>query len=236
MFASSRFAPVVLAPGEQVLLWHHAEMISDRKRVDSVKEVSVGFSVSPAFGGENEWWKGYLQTYAEIQRPIDPEKEIAKMKADQVRYDAEREAEKDPKYGPIMAARAAALIASTDRVGIRGESEKEAAEVVVRDAEWIRRVSEAVAALPFSGRTNCFCAGWRTAYFYKDGQKAISVAAIHGNQIRISWTDDDGHFLGGDYPLSEEQWKVLCEALELPKASNQSSDPIPRVTQQDGHR
>ena len=230
-FASSRFAPVVLAPGEHALLWHQFALISDRKHADSIKEVSAYFSVSGDFRGQKEWWKGRLSTYAEILRSTDPDKEIAQMNAGLDRYRAETEAEKDPNHGQIVAARAAALIASADRVGIRGENEKEAADVVVRDSKWIQRVSEVIATIPLSGRGACLCSGWRTAYFYMADRLVISVAAIHGNQVRIYWPEDGGNWGGGDFRMSEERWKALSAALNVPKASVQSPNSSPSAPQ-----
>ncbi len=210
-FVAARFTPVVLAPDEYVLLLNHRVTIKDRERADALKEVSVAFLVSRDFAGPKEWWRGNLVTYATIQRGTSADQQIAEHKANKKKYDAQREAEKDPNYGATNAARMAALIASADEVNIRGEGEKEADGVVVRDLAWIRGVSEAVAATSLPRTVHCFCIGWRTASFRKNGERVISVAAIHGNQLRIHW--DGG---GGDYEVSEADWTTVKQALELP--------------------
>lgn len=88
-YAATRFAPVVLAPGECVLLLQHGASIRDRKHADSIKEASVHFGVSRRFDGQNEWWKGNLQTYEAIVRRHDPDKEIEQMNANQERHNTE---------------------------------------------------------------------------------------------------------------------------------------------------
>lgn len=210
-FVAARFTPVVLAPDESVLLLNHRVTIGDRTRADGLKEASVAFVVSTQFTGPKEWWRGSLQTYATIQRGTSVDQRIAESKAFKKKYDAQKEAEKDPNYGATNAAQVAALVASADEVSIRGEGKETKGEMIVRDPQWIHQVSEAIAAtrLPHSG--HCFCTGWRTAYFSKNGEQVISVAAIHGNQLRIHW--DEG---GGDYEISEADWKAVKRALEIP--------------------
>ena len=219
VYATSRFAPVVLAPGENVLLVHQSKMIGDRKRADSIKEFSVHFGVSSRFGGPKEWWKGHLETYVGITRSKDPDKEIQSMNAYQERYNAEGA---DKTFFPTIAARTAAMIAHADRVCFRGEMEKVGDEVVVRDREWIRAVSDAVATVPFASRVSCMCSGWRTAYFYKGDQLLVSVAAIHGNQLRIHWDVS-----GGDFPIDEDHWKAVQAALDLPTGANHPAESPP---------
>lgn len=221
-FVASRYSPVVLAPGETVMLMNHLGRISERKQADDFNEVLVYFSVLRSFNGPKEWWRGHLATYANIQRPTDPDAYIEKMKAYKQQYDAQKEAERDPSYGKTNAAHVAALIASADQVGIRGNMEKQAAEVVVRDSNWIRQVSKALAAASLPRSVHCFCTGWRTAYFYKDGQVVVSVAAIHGNQLRVHWTGG-----GGDYPIAEDQWQAVKSALEYPVAAPAAPEPTP---------
>jgi len=193
------------------LLWKHRTAIQDRKRSDALKEVYAAFGVSRNFDGPEEWWRGDLQTYVTIQRGPSADEQIARSKAFKKKYDAQKEAEKDPNYGATNAARVAALIASADEVSIRGQGNETKGEVIVRDPKWIRQVSEAIAVtrLPHSG--HCFCTGWRTAYFRKNGEQVISMAAIHGNQLRIGW--DEG---GGDYEIGEADWKAVKQALEIP--------------------
>jgi hypothetical protein len=222
VYAPSRFAPVVLAPGERVLLLHHFAMMTDRKHADSVKEVSVHYGVASTFIGPKEWWKGYLETYANIHRSFDPDKYIEQSNANQERYNAEKEAEKRPGYGRRNAARVAELIAGSDQASIRGELAKEADGVVVRDSGWIRQVSEAIADTPLPRSAHCFCIGSRTAYFYRDGQFAVSVAGIGGNQLRVQWTGG-----GGDYLIDEAHYLTVKKALDFPTEANHTPEPTP---------
>jgi hypothetical protein len=224
VYAPSHFAPVVLAPGEYVLLLRHHTSIRDRKAADSIKEVSVYFGVSSRFIGPKDWWKGHLETYADIRRNIDPDKYIEEYKAYQERYEAEKEAEKDPEYGRRNAARVAALIASSDQAGIRSEDAKETESVVVGDLGWIRQVSEVIAATPLPRSNHCFCVGWRTVNFSKDGKFVVSVAAIHGNQLRFHWADG-----GGDYQIDENHWKAVKNALDFPVDANHAAEPTKDV-------
>jgi hypothetical protein len=218
-FVAARFTPVILAPGEYVLLLKHQAGIHDRKHADAIKEVHVSFWTGSNFTAPKEWWTGHLDTHAVIQRQSDPDKEIEQERTNFEKYAARKEAEKDPNYGKAHASRIAALIAGSDQARIRGETEK-GDEIVVRDLEWIRKVSEAIATVPLSGSTSCFCIGWRTAYFQKNGQFVVSVAAIHGNQLRIHWKDE-----GGDYPIDEASWKAVQQALELPVKAGQPPEP-----------
>jgi hypothetical protein len=222
-FVAARFTPVVLAPGEYVLVFKHSAMIQDRKHADAIKEASVAFGVSTHFVGPKEWWRGSLQTYAPIRRDNEPEQFLAKEKVSQKKYDAQKEAEKDPGYGKANAAHVAALIAGSDEVHIRGEGAKETEGIVLRDSNWIQHVSQVIAAtsLPHSG--SCFCIGWRTAYFQQKGRLVISVAAIHGNQLRIY---ADG--VGGDYKTSEADWKAVKQALEIPASAGGPAETAPK--------
>jgi hypothetical protein len=221
-FVAARYSPVVLAPGETVMLMNHQANISDRKQADAFNEVLVYFSVLRNFNGPKEWWRGHLDAYVKILRRIDPDAYIEKMKASQKAYAAQKEAEKDPSYGKTNAARVAALIASADQAEIRGEIEKAGDKVVVRDPSWIRQVGEAVAAASLSRTVSCLCIGWRTAYFYKDGQMVLRLAAIHGNQLRVFWTGG-----GGDYPIAEDQWQAVKAALEYHVAAPAAPEPPP---------
>ncbi|MFA5057457.1 MAG: hypothetical protein WC485_05045 [Opitutaceae bacterium] len=110
------------------------------------------------------------------------------------------------------AKRIATLIASADSAGIRDEMKKQEEDVIVRDAKWIHRVSEAVAATAISRKVICLCCGWRTAHFYRNGLQVVSVATIHGNQLRIYWEGG-----GGDFPVAESSWKAVEAALAIPK-------------------
>ena len=222
-YAASRFAPVTLAPGECVLLLRHRAIIEDRIHADSIKEASVSFGVARDFNGPQEWWKGHLESYADISRRHDPDKEIAQMNAAQERYQAQKEAEKRPDFGLKNAARIASLIASADSVRIRGELEKKEDENVVRDLSWIQQVSEVIATTPLSESVACLCIGWNTVYFYKGEQLLVSVAAIHGNQLRIHCDGDSG-----DYPITEAQWSAVKAVLDRRmKAPTAPAEPKP---------
>lgn len=119
-----------------------------------------------------------------------------------------------------LAERAASLVASADSAGIRGEMDKKEKEVVVRDSKWIREVSEAIGKSGISGSVACMCIGWRTVTFYKNGEFVVSVAAIHGNQLRIYSKKG-----GGDFPIDEAQWKTVKALLDVQKEANQASEP-----------
>lgn len=103
----------------------------------------------------------------------------------------------------------AELIRSADVARVRGEMEAESAGVVVRDIGWIRRLSHALTEVRLGEPVGCLCSGWQTAYFYREGKFLASIAAIHGNQLRIFWTGG-----GGDYPIDEASWRAVKAALE----------------------
>lgn len=116
----------------------------------------------------------------------------------------------------------ASLIASADHVDIRGENadlEKEKT-IVVRDPKWIRQVSEVMRTTPIAHPTACLCTGWRTAYFYRNGELAVSLAAIHGNQLRIF-----SKGASGDFPVDQVRWSLMNSALEFPKNPEQPVNP-----------
>lgn len=112
------------------------------------------------------------------------------------------------------AERVAALIAGADHAGIHGEiadlGEEETS--VIRDPKWIHQVSEVMRTTPIAHPTTCMCTGWRTAYFYRNGEVVVSLAAIHGNQLRIHSKD-----VSGDFPIDEVRWALVSAALEFPK-------------------
>jgi hypothetical protein len=119
-----------------------------------------------------------------------------------------------------LAERAASLVARADSAGIRGESEKKEKEIVVRDSKWIRDVSEVIAKSGISESVTCFCFGWRTITFYKNGEFVVSVAAIHGNQLRIYSNEGSG-----DFPIDEARWKAVNAVLDRHKEAHQASEP-----------
>lgn len=129
--------------------------------------------------------------------------------------DVKREHEQQP-----SARQMADLIASADTVQIRGEMEQESASVVVRDPGWIQGVSRAMQAVALGKSVSCLCAGWRTAYFFREDRLLVSLAAIHGHHLRIAWTDG-----GGDFPIDEASWTSLQAALEY----HPKPDPAPEM-------
>jgi hypothetical protein len=228
-YAAARFAPVVLASGERALLLQRHTIIADRKHADSIKEVSVHFGVMNSFVGPQGWWKGNLETRTKILRRSDPDREIAAQNTYQERNDAEKA---DPRYFEKMSGRIAALIAKADRAGIHSEMEAQQAEVVVSDPQWIRKIGEVIAGVRFTKMVSCLCTGWRTAYFYKDGHVLVSVAAIHGNQLRIQWTDGSGDYWtggGGDFPVAEQGWKAVSAALQFPSEASRAGEPTTKL-------
>jgi len=120
------------------------------------------------------------------------------------------------------AERAATLIASADTIRIEaGDSKKQ--EIVFQDTEWIQRVSKAVGAAPISESGHCFCVGWRSFGFYRNGTLVISVAPIHGNQLRIYEANGDS----GDFPVDETSWSAVNAALNALHKPPQTLIPKP---------
>lgn len=110
------------------------------------------------------------------------------------------------------AGRVASLIESADHVIIRQDlNPKDEKTVVISDAAWIRNVGVAMAAAQLGRSVHCLCIGYRTAYFYVGDKLVASVAAIHGNQLRLSWSGG-----GGDYPIGEANWETIAAALVAP--------------------
>lgn len=209
VYPESIFAPVVLLPDEHALLLRHNVMINDRKHADSIKEVLVSFNVSSSFVGPKGWWRGNLLTYGEIVRFSDPDKKIA----DQIAFNKQRDAERaDKNFLKNLPARVAALIVASDRVAMRGEDESKLKETTLSDSDWIRRFGELLGQSSISKDTSCLCAGWLTAYFYKGGEMVISIAAIHGHQLRMHWKNG-----GGDFTIDAQHWDALSAELESAK-------------------
>lgn len=112
--------------------------------------------------------------------------------------------------GLLGAERFAELVASADAAHIRGEMEPEANAKVVQDAKWIQTLSQVIADTPLHESTSCLCCGWRTAYFYRGKEQVLSIAAIHGSQLRIF-----SRAGGGDYRVDQAHWTAINAALEL---------------------
>ena len=119
--------------------------------------------------------------------------------------------------------RVAEAIASADLAQVRGESDK-GPGVVIRNREWIRQIGNAIRGTLRLRSDQCLCAGWRTVYFYRDGRLVASVAAIHGNQLRVH-----SPAASGDYPVRPEQWQRVQAALELPKLAATESGEEPAL-------
>ena len=105
--------------------------------------------------------------------------------------------------------RVAELIVSADVAKLDGESEDDSASVVVRDAAWIQGVARSLRSVSLGEPVHCLCTGWQTASFYREGRLVARVAAIHGNQLRMSWGVESG-----DFPIDEGSWKKVSAALE----------------------
>jgi hypothetical protein len=216
-YAPARFAPVTLAPGEFALLLRHSGFITDRKHADAIKEASAAFGVPARFVGPREWWRGHLQTYASIVRSHDPDKEIQEHLANDKIY---RQEQADPDFLKNVPRQVATWIATADRVSFRGEEQKKSEATLLRDPQWMQRIGDAIAAVPISKRDNCLCAGWRTASFYKGDEMVVSVAAIHGQQLRIYWQGS-----GGDFATDEGHWKTVSAVLEEAFAASKPERP-----------
>ncbi len=112
------------------------------------------------------------------------------------------------------------LVLSADKVVIRSELDKSDRGIVVTDRAWIERFAKTLGQTPLTKPHACFCCGWTTAFFYKDGVLAIRVAAIHGNQLRVyrfSLGDD------GDFSVDQEHWNAISQLIRE-KGANQSVD------------
>ena len=109
----------------------------------------------------------------------------------------------------LTADKAEKLIAAADEVLITSESRGESVNRSVFDRDWIHRVSKAVGQSQISRKTHCFCIGWGEVVFFRQKKILISIAAIHGNQLRIS-----SDIAAGDYPINEARWKVISAVLD----------------------
>ncbi len=109
----------------------------------------------------------------------------------------------------LTADKAENLIAAADEVLITSESRGESVNRSVYDRDWILRVSKAVGQSQISRKTHCFCIGWGEVVFFRQKKILISIAAIHGNQLRIS-----SDIAAGDYPINEARWKVISAVLD----------------------
>lgn len=118
-----------------------------------------------------------------------------------------------------LAFESAALIATADFARIGDEAGPTVRDVPVRDARWIRTVAEAMAEAPLIRSDHCFCLGWKTTRFYRRGEFVMSLAAIHGNQLRI--TTEHG---SGDFPVEAAHWQRVSDAL-IPPADELARPP-----------
>jgi len=125
-------------------------------------------------------------------------------------------------YAESPAERAAVLMLSADTVKIL-EDDGNKQPIVFQDPDWIQRVSKAVAAAPISESMSCFCVGWRSFGFYKNDELVISIAPIHGNQLRIYEAKGDH----GDFPVTEASWNAVDEALKSLHKPNTALVPAP---------
>jgi hypothetical protein len=106
------------------------------------------------------------------------------------------------------------LVLSADKVMIRGEDDKTGSGIIVTDRAWIERVGKTLGRIRLVETVQCMCEGWKTAYFYKDGVQVYSMAPIHDHQLRLY--SNRG---GGDFPVSESDWKMVSDLL-LEKAKS----------------
>ena len=125
-------------------------------------------------------------------------------------------------YAESPAERAAVLMLSADTVKIL-EDDGNKQPIVFQDPDWIQRVSKAVAAAPISESMSCFCVGWRSFGFYKNDELVISIAPIHGNQLRIYEANGDS----GDFPVDETSWSAVNAALNALHKPPQTLIPKP---------
>ena len=107
------------------------------------------------------------------------------------------------------------LISSADYVIIRRETDRAASGALIVDKNVIGKFAEAISKTQLTGSHQCFCTGWLTAYFYKDGKVVYSIAAIHGNQIRV-YSEQSG----GDFTVEAAQWNAMHDLIELTKTSS----------------
>lgn len=103
-----------------------------------------------------------------------------------------------------FAARVAAAVATADAVAVGTELSPSSSARAIADPAWQHRLSTALLDRPFV----CLCAGWRTVSFYRNGALVVSVAAIHGHQLRIRLAGG-----GGDYPVDAATWDEVNTLL-----------------------
>ena len=110
----------------------------------------------------------------------------------------------------IDAHKIAAMIETADRIGLRLEAEKPDKEISIYDKARIRNFAGILSTTIFGRKEHCLCTGWRTARFYRNNQELLRIAAIHGNQLRLYWSEG-----GGDFSVSESDWKAVHSAMTM---------------------
>lgn len=103
------------------------------------------------------------------------------------------------------------MVLSADKVVFRQEMGNAVAggEPFVTNRAWIERVGKALGQTPLLQSNQCFCIGWNTSFFYREGKQVYSLAAIHGNQLRLGSLDGTA-----DYTVDEKHWKAIADLLK----------------------
>jgi hypothetical protein len=114
----------------------------------------------------------------------------------------------------LSSKRSEELILSADYVVIRGDMERVASGALVDDRSAIESFARVLSTTPLNEAHCCFCCGWSTAYFYKKGEMVYSIAAIHGNQLRVYSLQG-----GGDFTVDEVHWNAVHDMIEIARLS-----------------
>ena len=197
-FADTRFAPVMLAPGQRALLLSISQSITDRKYADVVKEVSVYFSVARQFTDLRAWWTGSLEVYQEIAPHKTSDQEIEEFNA----------AAKFPHVVPDMAAKLAGLVKSADRVVIVSYQDKKKVRTELKDPLWRQPLAELLGSARYEPQLHIFAEADRQFEFYRDGKRILYLECLPFEMLRF-YTED----FGGDYLVGAELGPAIMKLV-----------------------
>ena len=125
-------------------------------------------------------------------------------------------------HASVSSKRFEELISSSEYVIIRGDMDRVASGALVDDKGLIELFAHVMASTPLSGAHCCLCSGWSTAYFYKKGEIVCSIAAIHGNQLRVYSPQG-----GCDFTVDEAHWNAVHDLIEKVRQSAPLTMPKP---------
>ena len=104
-------------------------------------------------------------------------------------------------------ARVQELLSAANRAVISGCGDP--LVLTITDQDWIHRMKAAMGRIPLGDSDHDLSIGWRTADFYHDNEFLISIAAIHGNLLRLLSSRG-----GGDFPVEPAQWQTIDTLLK----------------------